>query len=117
MNSGVVTRGLARRAKYPTEAAFLAAEVKKPAAGTRLEMSGKVLTQYYTPHDFGKGLRCYCSLMRELPEDVTASNTYCQCARGFVEKYWQVVLGRAIRVDLSRTAVSGARECRFVIHA
>ncbi len=116
MNSGVVTRGRVRRGKYPTEEAFLAAEVKKPSAGTRLELSGKVLTQYYTPHSFGKGLRCYCSLMRALPDGATASKTYCQCSRGFVEKYWEAVLGRAVRVELGSTAISGTRECQFVIH-
>ena len=116
MNSGVVTRGQARRGKYPTEDAFLAAEVKKPSKGTRLELNGRVLTQYYTPHSFGRGMRCYCSLMRGLPGDVNASKTYCHCSRGFVEKYWEAVLGRAVRVELGNTAISGARECQFTIH-
>ena len=116
VNSGVVTRAQARRGKYPTEEAFLAAEVAKPPAGTRLELHGKVLTQCYTPHSFRRGVRCYCGLMRGLPAAVTISATYCHCSRGFVEKYWEAVLGRPARVELGRTAISGADECQFVIH-
>ncbi len=105
-----------RRQKYPTEKAFLTAEVHEPPKGFRFEKKGDVLVQYYTPHTYGRGMRCYCSLMRGLPEGVTASPTYCQCSRGFVEKYWEGILGRAVRVELGATAISGADECEFTIH-
>ena len=105
-----------RRHKYLTEEAFLAAEVKKPPKGFRFEREGDVLIQYYTPHTYGMGMRCYCSLMRGLPTDVTVSPTYCHCSRGFIEKYWEGTLGRAVRVELGDTAISGATECKFVIH-
>lgn len=106
----------ARRQKQPTEEAFLTAEVQKPPKGFRFEREANVLIQYYTPRTFGRGMRCYCSLMRVLPEGVTASPTYCQCSRGFVEKYWEGILGRPVRVELGDTAISGADECKFVIH-
>jgi hypothetical protein len=106
----------ARRQKYPTEEAFLTAEVQKPPKGFRFEREGNVLTQYYTPRIYGVGMRCYCSLMRGLPADVRASPTYCHCSRGFVEKYWEGILGRPVRVELGDTAISGADECKFVIH-
>ena len=106
----------ARRAKYPSEEAFLSAEVAKPPKGVRLEKQGNVLTQYYTPHAFGKGMRCYCSLMRGLPEGLTVSRTYCLCSRGFVEKYWEGILGRKVKVELGPTAISGADECKFLIN-
>ncbi len=116
VNSGVLKRAQARRAKYPSEEAFLRAEARKPPSGTRLELSEKLLTHYYTPRSFGKGMRCYCGLMRGLPEDTTASRTYCQCSRGFVERYWEGILGRPVRVDLGATALTGARECQFTIY-
>lgn len=105
-----------RRRKYPTEEAFLIAEVQKPPKGIRLKREGDLLIQYYTPHAFGRGMRCYCSLMRGLPEGLTASPTYCQCSRGFIEKYWEGILGRKVCVELGATAISGADECMFTIH-
>jgi hypothetical protein len=105
-----------RRQKYPTEEAFLVAEVLKPPRGMRFERKGDMLLQYYTPHKFGKGMRCYCSLLRALPERVTVSPTYCQCSRGFVQKYWEGILVRPVRVELRETAISGAEECKFIIY-
>jgi len=116
INSRPVQMAKARRQKYQTEEAFLAAEIQKPPKGMRFEREGNVLIQYYTPRNFGGGMRCYCSLMRALPENETASITYCQCSRGFVQKYWEGILGRPVRVDLSYTAISGANECKFTIH-
>ena len=107
----------ARRQKYPSEEEFLTSEVQKPPKGIRLERDGSLLIQYYTPHIYGRGMRCYCSLMRGLPEGVTASLTYCQCSRGFVEKYWEGILGRRpVLVELEYSTISGADECKFIIH-
>jgi hypothetical protein len=106
----------ARRQKYPSEEDFLKTEVEKPPRGFRFEREGDVLIQYYTPRAFGRGMRCYCSLVRGLPEGVVTSPTYCQCSRGFVEKYWEGILGRAVRVELGATAITGADECQFTIH-
>jgi hypothetical protein len=106
----------ARRQKHPSEAAFLTTEVKTPPKGTRLELKGDILIQYYTPGSYGRGMRCYCGLMYGLHEGINASSTYCQCSRGFVEKYWEGVLGRPVRVELGGTAISGASECKFIIH-
>jgi hypothetical protein len=105
-----------RRQKYPTEEEFLKAEAGKPVKGTRLELTGKTLVQYYTPHTYSTPRRCFCGLMFALPEGVNASLTYCQCSRGFVEKYWEGALGRPVRVEVKETAISGAEECKFVIH-
>jgi hypothetical protein len=116
LNSRPMEVARARRGKYTTEDAFLKAEVRKPPKGFRFEKKGDVLIQYYTPHAYGRGVRCYCALMRGLPEGVTASPTYCYCSRGFVEKYWEGILGRAVRVELGTTAISRADECKFTIH-
>jgi hypothetical protein len=106
----------ARRRKFPTEEAFLEAEVQKPPKGFCFEKKGNILIQYYTPRAFGRGMRCFCALMRGLPEGVNSSRTYCQCSRGFVEKYWEGTLGRVVHVELGPTAISGADECKFTIH-
>jgi hypothetical protein len=106
----------ARRQKYPTEEAFLKAEAKKPVKGTRIELRGNTLIQFYTPHTYSTPRRCFCGLMIALPEGVNASPTYCQCSRGFVEKYWESALGRPVRVEVKETAITGADECKFIIH-
>jgi len=105
-----------RRAKFPSEEAFLQAEIKKPPRGMRFERQDNILIQYYTPETFGAGMRCFCSLMRGLPESQTASATFCQCSLGFVEKYWEGILGRLVEVDLVESAITGAKECKFAIH-
>jgi hypothetical protein len=116
LNSRPMEAARTRRKKYPDEEAFLKAEVLKPPRGMRFEREGKKLIQFYTPHAYGRGMRCYCALMRGLPEGVTASPTYCQCSRGFVARYWEGILGRPVRVELGPTAISGADECRFTIY-
>ena len=105
-----------RRQKHPTEEAFLKAEIKKPVKGIRLEMQGNTLIQYYTPHTYSTPRRCFCGLMFALPEDVNASPTYCQCSRAFVQAHWETVLGRPLKVELGETAITGAEECKFIIH-
>ena len=60
-------------------------------------------------------MRCYCGLLRALPEDKTVSSTYCNCAKGFVKTYWESVLGKPVQVQLKQSAVAGAEECEFLI--
>lgn len=105
----------ARRGKFATEDEFLDAELRNPPTGTRLEREGNVLYQIYTPRTWSHPTRCYCSLMRGLPDEQTSSGTYCQCSRGFVERTWEFVLGRPVRVELVESSISGAQECRFAI--
>jgi hypothetical protein len=105
----------ARRQKYPTEEEFLKAETKKPIKGTRLERQGNILIQYYTPRTYSTPRRCFCGLMVALPEGVNTSLTYCHCAKGFVEKYWEGALGRPVKVEVQETCLTGADECKFII--
>jgi hypothetical protein len=115
VNHIAIDRGKARREKFHSEEEFLAAEIAKPSAGTRMERDGDILYQVYTPATFRRGMRCFCSLMFGLPEGVTASRTYCNCSRAFVSAYWQAVLGRLVAVEVLETAISGGSECRFKI--
>ncbi len=116
VNSRPMQSGRTRRRKYPDEESFLSAEMQNPPRGMRFEREGNLLLQFYTPRTYGSGIRCYCGLLRGLPADETVSRTYCQCSRGFVQKYWEGILGRPVQVELGETAISGAEECRFVIH-
>jgi len=106
----------ARRRRYKSEEEFLKAESQRPTKFARIELAGKTLAQFYTPHAYTTPRRCFCGLMCALPEEMNVSLTYCQCSRGFVEKYWEAALGRAVKVDVVYTAITGADECKFVIH-
>jgi hypothetical protein len=114
-NIRMVQTRKARRQKFATEEEFLKAEVKNPAKGTRLEIQGNLLLHSYTPHTYSTPRRCFCSLMCHLPEDVQVSPTYCQCACGFMQEYWETILGRPVRVEVLTTAISGAPECQFQV--
>ena len=115
-NSNVIERAVARRKKYASINEFLEAEQQKPMKGTRLAREGNLLYQFYTPQAFTRPMRCYCGLLRGLPNDESVSKTYCNCARGFVEKYWESVLGKPVKVDLLQSVVSGDKECKFAVH-
>ncbi len=115
-NSRMTQAIKARRQKYQTEEEFLKAEAKKPIKGTRLELQGNTLIQFYTPHTYSTPRRCFCGLMFALPTGINVSPTYCQCSRGFVEKYWESALGRPVRVEVKETAITGGKECKFIIH-
>jgi hypothetical protein len=115
-NTRMVQSVAVRRQKFKTEKAFLEAEIKRAPKYSRIEADGEKLVQYYTPHSFSTPRRCFCGLMFALPKGVNASPTYCQCSRGFVEKYWETALGRPVTVDVIETALTGADECKFIIH-
>ncbi len=107
---------VARRKKAKNLEEFLEKEQQNPPPGMRFERQGEILYQYYTPKAFTHPMRCYCALFRSLPKDQTVSATYCQCSRGFVQKYWEAILGRQVQVDLLASSIAGADECKFAIH-
>jgi hypothetical protein len=117
MNKKVTEEMKARRLEAASEEEFLATVLEpRPGTGARYERDGDILIQYYTPHKYRKGLRCYCGLMRGLPESINASPTYCECSRAFVQVHWEVILGRPVKVEPGATALTGSRECKFTIH-
>lgn len=99
-----------------TEEEFLEIELNALPDITRFERNGDILYWYYTPRKIGKGMRCFCPLFSMLPEGVNASPTYYQCSRAFVQAYWEGILGRPIKVELGETSITGAEECKFIIH-
>jgi hypothetical protein len=116
VNKKVIERAKARRKKFKSAEEFLEAEQKKPMTGTKLAIEGNMLYQFYTPRAFTRPMRCYCGLLRGLPDEETVSKTYCYCSKGFVKKFWESVLEKPVTVDLIQSAVSGADECEFAIH-
>jgi hypothetical protein len=116
VNRRVIERAKARRNKFKTIDDFLAAEQQKPSAGTRLIRDGKTLYQFYTPRTFTRPMRCYCALLRGLPDNEEVSATYCHCSKGFVKKFWESILERPAKVELIQSAVSGGSACKFAIY-
>lgn len=114
VNSGAIDEAVARRRKYESVDGFLEAEQQNPMKGTGLVREGDMLYQVYRPQELG--VRCYCSLVRNLPADEKISLTYCHCSKGFVKKLWEAVLERPVEVELIQSIVSGAQECKFAIH-
>jgi len=106
----------ARRRRSADEEVFIQAELQSPMKGVRLRREGRIIHQYYTPRAFGRGMRCYCSLAKGLPEDQVMSSTYCHCSLAYVREMWQEALGRPVKVELLRTALTGSNECEFAIH-
>lgn len=114
-NPAALKQPLARRKKFSDFQSFLNAEIDQPQRGYRFERDGDALIQYYVPESFRPGTRCFCSLVKALPAEQTISATYCQCSRGFVEKFWEALYGSPVQVELLESAVSGAKECKFRI--
>jgi hypothetical protein len=115
MNRSHIDRALARRRKFDTLEAFLEAEERKPARGTRLVREGDVVYQYFDPRSSFR-VRCFCSLWRGLADDENASLTWCQCSKGFVTKLWEAYLGRPAKVELLASCIAGAQDCKFAVH-
>jgi Family of unknown function (DUF6144) len=115
-NHKMIERAVARRKKFGNLDEFLDAEQKKPMKGTKLVREGNILYQFYIPQAFTRPMRCYCGLFRELPKEETVSIMYCNCSKGFVEKYWEEILQRPVKVDILHSAISGAKDCKFAVH-
>jgi predicted hydrocarbon binding protein len=115
-NKKIIEKAMQRREKYNSTDDFIIAEQKNPIKGTRLVREGNILYYYYTPQTFTRPMRCYCSLFKGLPSKETVSLTYCNCSKGFVEKYWEAILQKPTKVDLIQSAISGTKECKFAIH-
>jgi hypothetical protein len=114
-NEAAIRRTRARFSKFESIEEFVAVEERKPQAGSRLLREGKTVYQFYAPQSFTRPMRCYCSLMRGLPEGENASATFCLCSGAFVKRHWEEVLGKPVSVEVMETCLTGAEECRFRI--
>jgi len=114
-NKGTIERARDKRRRFSSLDDYFAAELRKPLTGTRLEKKGNALTWFFTPRTFNPPMKCFCGLMKGLPEDEDISKTYCLCSRGFVERYWESVLDKPVKVELLESCLTGARECKFSV--
>jgi predicted hydrocarbon binding protein len=58
--------------------------------------------------------RCYCGQVKQTREPF-ANTTYCHCSVGWYRQLFESVLGRPVRVAITRSIIGGARSCEFVI--
>ena len=114
-NVSVVKAAIKRRDKYDSLETFIDAEIKRPQKGTSLERDGEDLILSYLPGKYSHPMRCFCGLVKNLPENDTLSPTYCLCSVGFVETWWSAVIGRPVNVQLLESAITGSDKCRFRI--
>lgn len=114
-NDRAVEAAVRRRGKYGSLEEYLEAEERRPRRGTRFKREGDVYYQWYTPRQWSRPMRCYCSLLRGLPEGVDASLTFCKCSEAFVRTVWERTLGEPVEVRVLESAVSGSDECMFEI--
>ena len=108
-----IRQAVKRREKHEAFDDFIDAMAAKPPRGMQVAPDGGAVIFGYTPQTYGRGMRCYCSLVNGLPVDETMSETWCLCSRGFVEAYWEAVSGSRVEVELLESAVSGSDVCRF----
>ena len=114
-NKRTIEAALKRRRKHSTLQAYLEAEEKKPRKGTRIKLEGDTIIQWYTPKEFSRPMRCYCSLQRALPTDQITHINYCKCSEAFVQTQWEQILEHPVRVEVLESAISGGDECKFLI--
>jgi len=108
-----IRQAVKRREKHEGFEEFLDAMAAEPPRGMQLQRDGGAVIFSYTPQTYGRGMRCYCSLVKGLPMDETMSETYCFCSKGFVEAYWMALSGGRVDVELLESAVTGSDVCRF----
>ncbi len=108
-----IRQAVKRREKQKGFEEFLDAMAAEPPRGMQLQRDGGAVIFSYTPQTYGRGMRCYCSLVKGLPMDETMSETYCLCSKGFVEAYWMALSGGRVDVELLESAVTGSDVCRF----
>jgi len=105
---------IVKRKEFETLDEYLEAEQENPSPGYRIVREGDVVYVYYGPRTMN--VRCYCSLWHGLPDSENASLTWCGCARGFLEKVWEGILERPVKVEVLESSIAGAQECKFAVH-
>lgn len=59
------------------------------------------------------GERCECPLVGPTPERL--SDTWCECARGYMTAMMSGRLGRPVQIDLVEAVKRGGQRCRWVV--
>jgi hypothetical protein len=115
MNENHIERMKKKREKFASLDEFIETEIRNPSKIQRIERAGDQIFQIYSPKNYGKGWRCFCSLWQNLPDDEQTSRTWCHCSKAFLEKTWEMYAGKAVKVELVKSSISGGKECKFEI--
>jgi len=57
---------------------------------------------------------CHCDYARAASDNI--SPTYCYCGAGWCKRIWESVLGRTVRVDITKSVLQGDEVCKFAVH-
>jgi len=97
--SGAVRRAEAFKGKLDEFVADLASHMGKDA----VQRDGDVIKVSYP--------RCFCPLVAELKEPLSAS--YCFCSAGWLKAVYETVSGKPVTVEILETVKRGGKLCRF----
>ncbi len=97
--SGAARRAEPFKGKLDEFVADLAAHMGKDA----VQRDGDVIKVTYP--------RCFCPLVAELKEPLSAS--YCFCSAGWLKEVYETVSGKSVSVEILETVKRGGKLCRF----
>lgn len=86
----------------------LAARLRVRLGEANVQLAGNRLEVAY-------GERCECPLVGPAPERL--SDTWCECARGYMTAMMSGRLGRPVQVELVEAVKRGGQRCRWVFQA
>lgn len=87
--------------------------VNTPTPGIHYYREGKELYLVYKTQELK--MRCYCHLLRKLPDEFFVPQEYCECSRAFIQYTWEQLFDRHVTVDLLQSCLTGKGECKFRI--
>jgi predicted hydrocarbon binding protein len=58
--------------------------------------------------------RCFCGQVAQTKAPFK-NKTYCQCSAEFHKQYFEAALGKPVEVEITRSIISGAESCEFLI--
>ena len=59
--------------------------------------------------------RCFCGLVKAT-KTAFPNMTYCQCSAEFNRQYFSSAFGKPVKVELTKSVISGNDSCKFYIH-
>jgi hypothetical protein len=58
--------------------------------------------------------KCYCGQVNATSRPF-ATDIYCHCSRAWLERYFQAIFDRPVKVKMARTIIEGAKSCEYTI--
>ena len=75
--------------------------------GRSLQLKNNTITGGYD--------HCYCGQVKKTQEPFP-STTYCHCSVGWYKQLFETALEKPVEVKITRSIISGAESCEFIIH-